>query len=85
MVEVAAIKKKGNIIPEFNHLKNLIFLLITLGIALIISYLKINKLTKGVNDLFIFINYRSLAIFNIQFLPIERLQFTLFYFLEIFR
>jgi len=30
--EDAAIKIKGNIMPEFNHLKSLIFLLITLGI-----------------------------------------------------
>jgi len=30
--EDAAIKINGNIIPEFNHLKSLIFLLITLGI-----------------------------------------------------
>ena len=30
--ENAAIKINGNIMPEFNHLKNLIFLLITLGI-----------------------------------------------------
>ena len=29
--EDAAIKINGNIIPEFNHLKSLIFLLITLG------------------------------------------------------
>jgi len=79
MVEVAAIKRKGNIIPEFNHLKNLIFLLITLGIALIISYLKINNLIKGVNDLFIFIYYLSLAIFNIKFLPRKRLEFTFFF------
>ena len=28
----AAIKINGNIMPEFNHLKSLIFLLITLGI-----------------------------------------------------
>ena len=48
--DVAAINTKGNIIPEFNHLKNLIFLLITLGIVFHISYLKLNKLTKGVND-----------------------------------
>ena len=79
MVEVAAIKRKGNIIPEFNHLKNLIFLLITLGIALIISYLKVNKLIKGVNDLFIFIYDLSLAIFNIRFFPRKRLQFILFF------
>ena len=32
--ENAAIKTNGNIIPEFNHLKSLIFLLITLGISL---------------------------------------------------
>jgi len=30
--ENPAIKINGNIIPEFNHLKSLIFLLITLGI-----------------------------------------------------
>ena len=30
--EDAAIKMNGIIIPEFNHLKSLIFLLITLGI-----------------------------------------------------
>jgi len=30
--EDAAIKINGNIIPEFKHLKSLIFLLITLGI-----------------------------------------------------
>ena len=30
--EDAAIMINGNIIPEFNHLKNQIFLLITLGI-----------------------------------------------------
>ncbi len=30
--EDAAIMINGNIIPEFNHLKSLIFLLITLGI-----------------------------------------------------
>ena len=30
--EDAAIKINGNIMPEFNHLKSLIFLLITLGI-----------------------------------------------------
>ncbi len=30
--EDAAIKIKGNIMPEFNHLKSLIFLLITFGI-----------------------------------------------------
>ena len=30
--ENAAIKINGNIMPEFNHLKSLIFLLITLGI-----------------------------------------------------
>ena len=30
--EDAAIKINGSIIPEFNHLKSLIFLLITLGI-----------------------------------------------------
>ena len=32
MDEEAAIRINGNIIPEFNHLKNLIFLLITLRI-----------------------------------------------------
>ena len=32
IVEDAAIKINGSIIPEFNHLKNLIFLLITFGI-----------------------------------------------------
>ena len=32
--EDAAIKINGNIMPEFNHLKSLIFLLITLGIFL---------------------------------------------------
>ena len=31
--EMAAIKTNGNIIPEFNHLKSLIFLLITLVIV----------------------------------------------------
>jgi len=30
--ENAAIKINGSIMPEFNHLKSLIFLLITLGI-----------------------------------------------------
>ena len=30
--EDAAMKINGNIMPEFNHLKSLIFLLITLGI-----------------------------------------------------
>ena len=30
--EDAAININGNIMPEFNHLKSLIFLLITLGI-----------------------------------------------------
>jgi len=30
--EDAAIKINGNIMPEFNHLKSLFFLLITLGI-----------------------------------------------------
>jgi len=49
-------KKNGNIIPELNHLKNLIFLLITLGKGLHISYLKLNKIIKGVNDRFIFLN-----------------------------
>ena len=48
--EDAAIKINGNIIPEFNHLKNLIFLLITLGKVLHISYLKLNKIIKSVND-----------------------------------
>jgi len=33
--EDAAIAINGNIMPEFNHLKSLIFLLITLGIFLI--------------------------------------------------
>ena len=32
MDENAAIKINGKIMPEFNHLKSLIFLLITLGI-----------------------------------------------------
>jgi len=32
IVEDTAIMVNGNIIPEFNHLKSLIFLLITLGI-----------------------------------------------------
>jgi len=32
IVEDVAIKINGSIIPEFNHLKSLIFLLITLGI-----------------------------------------------------
>ena len=41
--EDAAIKINGNIIPEFNHLKSLIFLLITLGIFPLIAYLQINK------------------------------------------
>ena len=50
MVEKTAMKTNGNIIPEFNHLKNLIFLLITLVKVLTISYLKINKIIKGVND-----------------------------------
>jgi len=31
--EDAAIKINGSIMPEFNHLKSLIFLLITLGIS----------------------------------------------------
>ena len=43
-------KINGNIIPEFNHLKNLIFLLITLGIVLYNYYLKLNKLKIVVND-----------------------------------
>ena len=34
--EDAAIKINGSIIPEFNHLKSLIFLLITLGIITVI-------------------------------------------------
>ena len=51
-----AIKTNGNIIPELNHLKNLNFLLITLGKVLYISYLKLNKIKKGVNDRFIFLN-----------------------------
>ena len=46
IVEEVAIKKNGNIIPEFNHLNNLIFLLITLTIVLDISYLEVNKLIK---------------------------------------
>ncbi len=33
MDEDAAIMINGSIIPEFNHLKSLIFLLITLGIS----------------------------------------------------
>jgi len=49
-------KTNGNIIPEFNHLKNLIFLLITLVKVLFFSYLKLNKIIIGVNDLFIFLN-----------------------------
>ena len=49
-------KINGNIIPEFNHLKNLIFLLITLAKVLLNSYLKFNKIQKGVNDGFIFLN-----------------------------
>ena len=32
--ENAAIKMNGSIMPEFNHLKSLIFLLITFGIFL---------------------------------------------------
>jgi len=43
MDEDAAIKISGNIMPEFNHLKSLIFLLITLGIFPCISYLQLNK------------------------------------------
>ena len=54
-------KKNGNIIPELNHLKNLIFLLITLGKVLQISYLKLNKIIKGVNDGFIFLNIFSIS------------------------
>ena len=50
MDEDAAMKTNGNIIPEFNHLKNLIFLLITLGIFSLNSYLQANKLIKVVND-----------------------------------
>ncbi len=42
--EDAAIKINGNIIPEFNHLKSLIFLLITLGIFL--EYLNCNLPSK---------------------------------------
>ncbi len=49
-------KKNGNIIPEFNHLKNLIFLLITLVKFSHISYLKLNKIKKVVNDRLIFLN-----------------------------
>ena len=56
IVEQVAIKTNGNIIPELNHLKNLIFLLITLGKILYISYLKFNKIIKGVNDRLIFLN-----------------------------
>ncbi len=44
-----------NIIPELNHLKNLIFLLTTLGKVLHISYLKLIKIIKVVNDRFIFL------------------------------
>ena len=40
----AAIKTNGKIIPEFNHLKNLIFLLITLGIFPQVYYLQLNNL-----------------------------------------
>ena len=32
--EVAVIKMNGSIMPDFNHLKSLIFLFITLGIFL---------------------------------------------------
>ena len=42
----AAIKTNGNIIPEFNHLKNLIFLLITLDI---VSKFIICNLTSKLN------------------------------------
>ena len=43
-VEIIAIADKGKIIPEFNHLRNLIFLLITLAITsdfVNISFLKL--------------------------------------------
>ena len=46
----AAIMINGSIMPEFNHLKNLIFLFITLGIVFFIAYWKLNKSIKGVND-----------------------------------
>ena len=54
--EDAAIIINGSIIPEFNHLKNLIFLLITLGKLLSIAYLKLNKIMRVVNDRLIFLN-----------------------------
>jgi len=48
MDDDAAIKINGNIIPEFNHLKNLIFLLITLGIFLnrLFATYQVNKWCK---------------------------------------
>jgi len=42
--ENAAIKINGSIIPEFNHLKSLIFLFITLGIFS--EYLNCNLTSK---------------------------------------
>ena len=45
----AAIMINGSIMPEFNHLKNLIFLLITLAIYFMGSYPQLNKLIGGVN------------------------------------
>ena len=41
--EDAAIMINGNIIPEFNHLKSLIFLLTTLGIFLKYLYCKLTS------------------------------------------
>jgi len=61
-------KKNGNIIPEFNHLKNLIFLLITLIKVLCISYLKVNKIITGVNDLFIFLDIGIKKFLKINFM-----------------
>ena len=49
MEEDIAIKKNGNIIPEFNHLKNLIFLLIILAIYFMGSYPQLNKFIRSVN------------------------------------
>ena len=54
--EHTAIKTNGIIIPEFNHLKNLIFLLIALCKFFHFSYLKLNKIIKSVKDRFIFLN-----------------------------
>ena len=46
MVEVIAIVKRGKIKPVFNHLKNLIFLLITFTIHLNRTNLRLLKLAR---------------------------------------